>query len=164
MGHAGAWAAPAEADAGEKVEVLEKAGVVIVDHPEKFGEGMKKLLHERQHVNYSSTDKKVSRDTEQVSDSQMVKALAESRHRLAGQLPSVEGYIPRDHVQVLFHKKFRKVFKTGHCTSKHHKPLICSMKETFKPRRNSLRVLNHSPLLSPSIARFADHVLLLRHP
>ncbi|KAL9624896.1 MAG: hypothetical protein Q9160_000943 [Pyrenula sp. 1 TL-2023] len=48
MGHAGAWAAPGEADAADKVKVLEKAGVVVVDHPEKFGEEMKNLLSERQ--------------------------------------------------------------------------------------------------------------------
>jgi succinyl-CoA synthetase alpha subunit len=46
MGHAGAWAASGEADAAEKIKVLEKAGVVVVDHPEKFGDGMKKLLTE----------------------------------------------------------------------------------------------------------------------
>ena len=47
MGHAGAWAAPGEAEAADKVKVLEAAGVAVVDHPEKFGEGMKKLLAER---------------------------------------------------------------------------------------------------------------------
>ena len=47
MGHAGAWAAPGEAEAADKVKVLEAAGVTVVDHPEKFGEGMKKLLAER---------------------------------------------------------------------------------------------------------------------
>lgn len=47
MGHAGAWAAPGEANAADKVKILEAAGVTVVDHPEKFGEGMKKLLAER---------------------------------------------------------------------------------------------------------------------
>jgi len=47
MGHAGAWVAPGEAKATEKIAILEKAGVTVVDHPEKFGEGMKKLLAER---------------------------------------------------------------------------------------------------------------------
>lgn len=47
MGHAGAWAAPGEADAADKVKILEAAGVTVVDHPEKFGEGMKKLLAEQ---------------------------------------------------------------------------------------------------------------------
>lgn len=60
MGHAGAWAAPGEADAADKVKVLEKAGVVVVDHPEKFGEGMKKLLSERQKTHRSSLYKQVS--------------------------------------------------------------------------------------------------------
>ena len=46
MGHAGAWAASGEADAAEKIKILEQAGVVVVDHPEKFGDGMKKLLAE----------------------------------------------------------------------------------------------------------------------
>lgn len=47
MGHAGAWAAPGEADAADKVKTLEAAGVTVVDHPEKFGEAMKRLLAER---------------------------------------------------------------------------------------------------------------------
>jgi succinyl-CoA synthetase alpha subunit len=47
MGHAGAWAAPGEADSAGKIRTLENAGVVMVDHPEKFGEGMKKLLEVR---------------------------------------------------------------------------------------------------------------------
>lgn len=44
MGHAGAWAAPGEPDAQTKYQALERAGAVMVNHPEKFGEGMKKLL------------------------------------------------------------------------------------------------------------------------
>jgi succinyl-CoA synthetase alpha subunit len=47
MGHAGAWAAPGEATAAQKIRILEDAGVTVVDHPEKLGEGMKKLLAER---------------------------------------------------------------------------------------------------------------------
>lgn len=47
MGHAGAWAAPGEPDARTKYKALENAGVVLVDHPEKFGEGMKTLLSNR---------------------------------------------------------------------------------------------------------------------
>lgn len=47
MGHAGAWRSPGEATAREKIAVLEKEGVVVVDHPEKLGEGMKKLLDGR---------------------------------------------------------------------------------------------------------------------
>jgi succinyl-CoA synthetase alpha subunit len=44
MGHAGAWAAPGEAEGRAKVKALEDAGAVLVNHPEKFGEGMKTLL------------------------------------------------------------------------------------------------------------------------
>lgn len=44
MGHAGAWAAPGEANAAEKVRILENAGVIMVEHPEEFGTGMKQLL------------------------------------------------------------------------------------------------------------------------
>lgn len=47
MGHAGAWAGPGEATAADKIRILEAAGVTVVDHPEKFGEGMKRLLAER---------------------------------------------------------------------------------------------------------------------
>ncbi|GAD98669.1 CoA-ligase [Paecilomyces variotii No. 5] len=44
MGHAGAWAAPGEPDARTKYKALQDAGAVLVNHPEKFGEGMKALL------------------------------------------------------------------------------------------------------------------------
>ncbi|KAJ5428687.1 hypothetical protein N7445_010141 [Penicillium cf. griseofulvum] len=44
MGHAGAWAAPGEPDAETKYQALERAGAVMVNHPEKFGEGMKALF------------------------------------------------------------------------------------------------------------------------
>ncbi|CAG8180009.1 unnamed protein product, partial [Penicillium nalgiovense] len=44
MGHAGAWAAPGEPDAQTKYQALERAGAVMVNHPEKFGEGMKTLF------------------------------------------------------------------------------------------------------------------------
>lgn len=44
MGHAGAFIAPGEGDALSKIRALEDAGVVMTDHPAKFGEGMKKLL------------------------------------------------------------------------------------------------------------------------
>ena len=47
MGHAGAWAAPGEATAAEKIKVLENADIVVVPHPEQLGEGMKKLLADR---------------------------------------------------------------------------------------------------------------------
>ncbi|CAG8427292.1 unnamed protein product [Penicillium salamii] len=47
MGHAGAWAAPGEPDAETKYKALERAGAVMVNHPEKFGEGMKSLLGSR---------------------------------------------------------------------------------------------------------------------
>lgn len=47
MGHAGAWAAPGEPDAQTKYQALERAGAVMVNHPEKFGEGMKTLLTNR---------------------------------------------------------------------------------------------------------------------
>ncbi|OQD89480.1 hypothetical protein PENANT_c002G02043 [Penicillium antarcticum] len=47
MGHAGSWAAPGEPDAETKYRALERAGAVMVDHPEKFGAGMKVLLNSR---------------------------------------------------------------------------------------------------------------------
>ncbi|OJJ73862.1 hypothetical protein ASPBRDRAFT_520213 [Aspergillus brasiliensis CBS 101740] len=50
MGHAGAWTAIGEPGAKAKYEALERAGVVMVNHPEKFGEGMKSLLGTRGHV------------------------------------------------------------------------------------------------------------------
>ncbi|GES58995.1 hypothetical protein ATETN484_0003021700 [Aspergillus terreus] len=44
MGHAGAWTAIGEPGPEEKYQALERAGAVMVNHPEKFGEGMKTLL------------------------------------------------------------------------------------------------------------------------
>jgi succinyl-CoA synthetase alpha subunit len=44
MGHAGAWAAPGEADARAKWKALENAGATMVDHPAKFGSVLKSLL------------------------------------------------------------------------------------------------------------------------
>ncbi len=55
MGHAGAWAAPGEATAAQKIKILEDAGVTVVDHPEKLGEGMKRLLAERSHSQTRTT-------------------------------------------------------------------------------------------------------------
>ncbi|KAE8133196.1 putative succinyl-CoA synthetase subunit alpha [Aspergillus pseudotamarii] len=50
MGHAGAWTAIGEPDADAKYQALERAGAVMVNHPEKFGEGMKTLLNSRPRV------------------------------------------------------------------------------------------------------------------
>ncbi|KAL2829556.1 succinyl-CoA synthetase-like protein [Aspergillus pseudoustus] len=44
MGHAGAWTAPGDPLPEEKYKALERAGAVMVHHPEKFGEGMKTLV------------------------------------------------------------------------------------------------------------------------
>jgi len=44
MGHAGAFVAPEESDASTKIRALEDAGVVMTNHPAKFGDGMRKLL------------------------------------------------------------------------------------------------------------------------
>ncbi|CAD6574263.1 MAG: hypothetical protein ASARMPREDX12_006484 [Alectoria sarmentosa] len=44
MGHAGAFVGAGEKKAAGKVRALEDAGVVITNHPSKFGEGMKQLL------------------------------------------------------------------------------------------------------------------------
>ncbi|KAH7330077.1 putative CoA-ligase [Rhexocercosporidium sp. MPI-PUGE-AT-0058] len=44
MGHAGAFTLPGEPDALTKIKCLEDAGVTIVNHPEKLGYAMKKLL------------------------------------------------------------------------------------------------------------------------
>lgn len=44
MGHAGAFIGAGEKKAIGKVTALEDAGVVITNHPSKFGEEMKRLL------------------------------------------------------------------------------------------------------------------------
>ncbi|BCR86153.1 putative succinyl-CoA synthetase subunit alpha [Aspergillus chevalieri] len=54
MGHAGAWVAPGEPDARAKYQALERVGVTMVNHPEKFGEGMRSLLSRRAATNPSS--------------------------------------------------------------------------------------------------------------
>ncbi|MCJ1388633.1 hypothetical protein MMC18_001480 [Xylographa bjoerkii] len=47
MGHAGAFAVRGEENANEKIKLLEDAGVVMTDHPAKFGTVMKQLLEAR---------------------------------------------------------------------------------------------------------------------
>jgi succinyl-CoA synthetase alpha subunit len=47
MGHDGAFAAPGEGSAESKKRALIDAGVIMVDHPSKFGEKMKSLLSQR---------------------------------------------------------------------------------------------------------------------
>lgn len=44
MGHAGAFTLSGEPDALTKIKNLEDAGVTVVNHPEKLGDAMKKLL------------------------------------------------------------------------------------------------------------------------
>ncbi len=44
MGHAGAFTLPGEPTPREKIAALERAGVTMVDHPEKFGEALKARL------------------------------------------------------------------------------------------------------------------------
>ena len=44
MGHAGAFVGANEKNAMSKVRALEEAGVVITNHPSKFGNGIRKLL------------------------------------------------------------------------------------------------------------------------
>ena len=44
MGHAGAFVGAGEKDAMSKVRALEDAGVVITNHPSKFGNGIKEIL------------------------------------------------------------------------------------------------------------------------
>ena len=54
MGHAGAWSAPGEAIAREKIALLERADIEVVDHPEKLGERMKALLERTKKSSSSS--------------------------------------------------------------------------------------------------------------
>ena len=44
MGHAGAILRDGESSAKAKIKLLEDSGVLMVNHPSKFGEGMKKCL------------------------------------------------------------------------------------------------------------------------
>ena len=44
MGHAGAFVGPGEGDAASKARILEDAGVVLTNHPSKFGHRMQTLL------------------------------------------------------------------------------------------------------------------------
>ncbi|MCJ1384284.1 hypothetical protein MMC17_007400 [Xylographa soralifera] len=56
MGHAGAFAVRAEEKAAEKIRLLEDAGVVMTDHPAKFGTVMKELLKTRRVPNADNKD------------------------------------------------------------------------------------------------------------
>ncbi|CAF9929096.1 hypothetical protein IMSHALPRED_007813 [Imshaugia aleurites] len=56
MGHAGAFVGAGEKKAAGKVRALEDAGVVITNHPSKFGEGMKRLLDSEAHGIASVSD------------------------------------------------------------------------------------------------------------
>ena len=53
MGHAGACITPFESDAKTKIQALRDAGVVLTNHPAKFGETMKSLLNLRSTVPFS---------------------------------------------------------------------------------------------------------------
>lgn len=44
MGHAGAFVGPGEKDARSKARALESAGVIVTNHPSKFGDHMRRLL------------------------------------------------------------------------------------------------------------------------
>lgn len=44
MGHAGAYIGAGEKSARAKIQTLEKAGVVVVNHPSRFGSAMKTVL------------------------------------------------------------------------------------------------------------------------
>ena len=57
MGHAGAFVGPGEADAMQKICALRDAGVVMTDHPAKFGNQMRNLLgHPASNVSVSNDD------------------------------------------------------------------------------------------------------------
>ena len=49
MGHAGALLRAGEKSAKAKITAFEKAGVTIVNHPSKFGEGMKRRFQDGDH-------------------------------------------------------------------------------------------------------------------
>lgn len=53
MGHAGALVSAGEKNALSKIRALEDAGVVIVNHPSKFGDGMKKFVDSTRSPNSS---------------------------------------------------------------------------------------------------------------
>lgn len=56
MGHAGAFVGAGEKKAAGKVRALEDVGVVMTNHPSKFGEGMKRLLGNGTHWTSSVSD------------------------------------------------------------------------------------------------------------
>ena len=51
MGHAGAFIGPSEGNALSKVRALEEAGVLVTNHPSKFGRDMRQLLESRNRHN-----------------------------------------------------------------------------------------------------------------
>ncbi|KAB5580133.1 succinyl-CoA synthetase-like protein [Coniochaeta sp. 2T2.1] len=54
MGHAGAFTIPGEPDAKSKIQALQDAGVTMVDHPAKFGDGIKRRLEAQSTIQSSS--------------------------------------------------------------------------------------------------------------
>jgi succinyl-CoA synthetase alpha subunit len=49
MGHAGAWQGLGEPNAQTKIDLLEKAGVHMVNHPSEFGKVMSLLIQGNPH-------------------------------------------------------------------------------------------------------------------
>ena len=60
MGHAGALVRAGEKSANAKVQALTNAGVIMVNHPSKFGEGMKHLLNGHQNTSIVRSLSKIS--------------------------------------------------------------------------------------------------------
>ncbi|KAL4976397.1 succinyl-CoA synthetase-like protein [Aspergillus desertorum] len=92
MGHAGAWTAPGEPGPEEKYKALERAGAVMVNHPEKFGEGMRALL------------------TNRFSSSSSASALGDQRRGLHTMRQAIRGRrqaLPKSQTRTLYIKQFQ---------------------------------------------------------
>jgi hypothetical protein len=83
MGHAGAFAAPGEPDSRAKIRAWEDAGVVLVNHPEKFGGVMKRLLDEAAGQSRSSVSLVMHPISASPVNFSPVKLLTESEARIS---------------------------------------------------------------------------------
>lgn len=111
MGHAGAWVGLGERTAQQKQEILQDAGVTMVDHPEKFGGVMKTLL--------SQAGRDVGKIQERVSSQRRgFHALGQSRSK---RTPSIESLQAREERRQMMKKREEASSEEQHDEETHDK-------------------------------------------
>lgn len=94
MGHAGAWTAIGEPGPEEKYQALERAGAVMVNHPERFGEGMKTLLASRSRASGAAATSNAA-------------GQRRGLHTMRRLTPRRQGMLPQNQKRSLFVKQFQ---------------------------------------------------------